>query len=73
MPKDALHRHVAARIRELAKRRDMSLNKLADFADISRSHLARILNCESSASLSTLRKIAEALGTNTRDLLPPSD
>jgi DNA-binding Xre family transcriptional regulator len=71
--RDTLHRHVASCIRELARRRAVSLNKLADFADISRSHLARILNGESSPSLSTLRRIAAALDTSTRDLLPPSD
>ncbi len=73
MPKDVLHRHVAARIRELARRRKVSLNKVADFAGISRSQLARVLGCESSPSLATLHRIAAALETTTRDLLPSNE
>ncbi len=72
MPLDALHRHVAARIRELAAQRHVSLNKLSDFAGVSRSHLARILNGESSPSLATLARIAFALDGSTRDMLPPT-
>lgn len=52
----ALHRQIAARIREHAKRRKMSLNKLADFAGISRRQLGRILNAEQSTMISTLEK-----------------
>ncbi len=70
MPKDALHRAVAARIRDLAERRKLSLNKLADFSNISRSHLARILNGESSPSLVVIARIASALEVDARDLLP---
>jgi transcriptional regulator with XRE-family HTH domain len=71
VPIDPYHRQLAARIREIADRKKMSLNRLADFADISRSHLGRILRGQS-PKVSTLRKIAAALDVSTRDLLPPT-
>jgi transcriptional regulator with XRE-family HTH domain len=70
VPSDALHRHVAAQIRALAERRGMSLNKLADFAGISRSHLGRLLRGAHSPTLEMLAKIAAALDAELRDLLP---
>lgn len=71
VPPDGLHRQIAARIREHSRRRKMSLNKLADFAGISRSHLGRVLSCKQSPTAATLAKLAAALDVNTRDLLPP--
>lgn len=68
----ALHRQIAARIREHAKKRKLSLNKLADFAGISRRQLGRIVNCEQSMMVSTLEKIAGALDVSVRELLPPN-
>lgn len=70
---DALQAHVVARIRELAKRKRISLNKLADFAGVSRSHLARLLVQARSPTLLTLWRIAAALDANVRDLLPTRD
>ena len=72
MPIDAYHRQLAMKIRDLAERKKMSLNRLADFAEISRSQLGRVLRGEQSPKLSALRKIAEALGVSTRELLPPT-
>ncbi len=70
MPSNALHRHIASRIRTLAEKRGVSLNKLADFAGVSRRQLGRILKCEVSPSVATLEKIAGALEVELRDLLP---
>lgn len=50
----------------------MSLNKLADFAGISRRQLARVLDCSASPSLSTVEKIAGALGVTVVELLEAS-
>lgn len=50
----------------------MSLNRLADFAGISRSQLGRVLRCKQSPTAATLAKIAAALGVATRELLPPT-
>jgi transcriptional regulator with XRE-family HTH domain len=68
----ALHRRIAASIRAHADRQKISLNKLADFAGISRRQLARVLNCEQSPTVATLEKIAAALDVGVRDLLPPT-
>jgi len=67
-----MHRFVAAKVREIARRRRMSLNRLADFASMSRSHLGRLLDCEQSPTLATLTRIAAALDVPTRELLPPT-
>jgi transcriptional regulator with XRE-family HTH domain len=68
----ALHRRIAASIREHAQRQKISLNKLADFAGISRRHLSRVLSSEQSPTVATLEKIAAALDVGVRDLLPPT-
>ncbi len=47
----------------------MSLNRLADFAGISRRHLARILNGEQSPTVVMLEKIAGALDLDVVDLV----
>jgi len=70
VPSDKLHRHVAARIREQLRRKKWSGNQLADFAGISRSYAARLLNHDSSPTLAVLRKIAAALDVRIKDLLP---
>lgn len=70
MPSDVLHRHIAAQIRKLARRRETSLNKLADFAGISRSQLGRVLRCKQSPTAVTLAKIASALEIDVKDLFP---
>jgi transcriptional regulator with XRE-family HTH domain len=72
VPSDAAHRQIAARIRELARRRRWSQNQLADFAGISRAQLSRILTCQQSPTVMTLGKIAAALDVGLRDLLPPT-
>lgn len=66
----ALHRRIAASIRERARRQEVSLNKLADFAGISRRHLTRVLVGEQSPTLATLEKIAKALDVKLRELMP---
>jgi transcriptional regulator with XRE-family HTH domain len=68
----ALHRRIAASIREQTQRQNLSFNKLADFAGISRRQLSRVLSCEQSPTIATLEKIAAALDVGVRDLLPPS-
>lgn len=66
---DALHRQLAASIRRLAEARGTSLNKLADSAGISRSHLARILSGEASPTVAVLGKLARALKVQVEKLL----
>jgi len=72
MPRDAIHRHIANQIRELAERGGWSGNRLADTAGVSRAQLSRLLTLQTSPTVGLLKKIATALEVNTRDLLPPT-
>ena len=62
------HTALALRIKALASEKGKSLNRLADFAGISRSHLSRILNQGQSPTVATLEKIAHALEVGIGDL-----
>lgn len=73
MPDDAIHRHIATRVRVLAHRRNWSGNYLADTAGVSRAQLSRLLTLQTSPTVGLLAKIAAALEVHTRDLLPPKD
>ena len=66
---EELRARVAARIREVAKRKGIPLTRLADEADVSRAHLWTILNGEPAASLDFLAKIAKALGVDPDELV----
>jgi len=70
VPKNALHRHIAARIKELSKQRGWSGNRLADFAGVSKAQVARILALQTSPTVATMEKIANALGVKPSDLMP---
>ena len=71
MPNDAVHQHIAMRIRTVARRRNWSGNHLADTAGVSRAQLSRLLTLQTSPTIGLLARIAAALGVHTRDLLPP--
>lgn len=66
---EELRARVAARIREVAKRKGIPLTHLADRADVSRAHLWTVLNGESAASLDFLAKVAKALGVDPDELV----
>lgn len=61
---DELHARVVARIRELAKERDLSIEALAGVAGVSESHLWGVLAGRYSPSLIWLSKIAAGLGVD---------
>lgn len=65
----ATTRRAVARVRQLAKAKGLSVNRLADFAGVSRGYLSRLLRAEQSPTLDTLEKLAEALGVEARDLV----
>jgi transcriptional regulator with XRE-family HTH domain len=71
LPVDAYHREIATRIRALLGKRKISQNVLADLADVGRGQLSAVINAKQSPTVRTLKKIADALGVNPRDLLPP--
>lgn len=59
-------------MRQAAKKRGLSVNQLADAAGLGRGHMSEILNCNKVPSIRTLKKIADALNVEVRDLIPPS-
>lgn len=58
-----------ANIRRLAEERGISLNRVADFAGISRPSFFRVLNLESALTSDRLSKVAEALEVPPKELL----
>jgi transcriptional regulator with XRE-family HTH domain len=63
-----LHALFRARVRELAKARGYSINRLADFAGISGGFLSTVLRGEKSPTLRTIMKIADALNVDPIEL-----
>lgn len=59
---------VAANIREISQKRGMALNSVADEAGISRSQMYVILKAKEGGKISTIEKIAGALGVPVEDL-----
>ncbi len=51
----------------------MTINALADFSDVSRSHLHAVLACERSATVDWLEKIAATLEVEPYELLLPRE
>ena len=62
---------VGERLRELRRFRRATLKKIADRSGLSESFLSQVERGRSSASIASLRKIAEALGVSMADLFEP--
>lgn len=61
LPEEELHRNIGGAIRDLRKKRDLTLKQLAKRTGLSVSLLSQIERAESSASVTSLYKIAHAL------------
>ena len=61
LPEEELHRNIGASIRDLRKKRSLTLKQLAKRTGLSVSLLSQIERAESSASVTSLYKIAHAL------------
>ena len=61
LPEEELHRNIGSAIRELRKKRTLTLKQLAKRTGLSVSLLSQIKRAESSASVTSLYKIAHAL------------
>jgi DNA-binding NtrC family response regulator len=61
LPEEELHRNIGAAIRDLRKKRTLTLKQLAKRTGLSVSLLSQIERAESSASVTSLYKIAHAL------------
>jgi two-component system, OmpR family, response regulator len=67
-PEESLHRFIGETIRNLRKERDLTLKQMARRTNLSVSLLSQIERAESSASISSLYKIAAALDVQIGDL-----
>lgn len=72
MSVDAYHRELAARIRQLLRKRNVSQNVLADLAGVGRGQMSAIINAQQSPTVRTLKKLADALDVDPGELLPPT-
>ncbi|WGW12029.1 cupin domain-containing protein [Saxibacter everestensis] len=72
MSVDLLDDTLGQRVRAARLLRDMPLRKLAASAGVSSSFLSQLENDLSSASISSLKKIAESLGVTTAELIDGS-
>lgn len=68
-PERDLHLTIGANIRRLRKERELTLKQMARRTALSVSLLSQIERAESSASISSLFKVATALGVRLTDLL----
>ena len=68
LPEEELHRNIGSAIRDLRKKRTLTLKQLAKRTGLSVSLLSQIERAESSASISSLYKIASALQLKMAEL-----
>jgi transcriptional regulator with XRE-family HTH domain len=64
---------VGERLRELRRLRRCTLRTIAERSGLSESFLSQVERGRSSASIASLRRIAEALGVSIADLFEPGD
>jgi len=63
---------LASNIREIAGRKGMALNSIADFAAVSRAQLYDVLAGNKAATTDWIAKVADALEVEPWQLLAPS-
>ena len=61
---------ISRKLKALRKSRNISLSELAEKVGLTKGYLSRIENSENPPPISTLGKIASALGTDITDLFP---
>jgi transcriptional regulator with XRE-family HTH domain len=72
VPEIAAEVDVGERLRELRRFRRCTLKTIADRSGLSESFLSQVERGRSSASIASLRKIADALGVSMADLFEPN-
>ena len=65
----ALRRSLGSKVQQLRKERQVNQDDFADQAGLSRAYIGRLENGRVDPHLSTLYKIAKALGTSVDELL----
>lgn len=68
-----IDRRVGSRIRELRTERNLTLDRLAELAEVSRAMLSRIERGESSPTAQLLAKICRGLGTTLSELFSATE
>ncbi len=63
---------VAENIKLAARRRRLSMNRLADFSGLNRPHLLRVTSGKADATIGWLAQLAEHLDVDLRSLFDPS-
>lgn len=66
-----LRERVGLNVQEIRRGRGLSQEALAHASDISRSYMGKLENGKNAMSLTTLEKIADALGVDPNDLTVP--
>ena len=66
-----LRERVGLNVQEIRRGRCLSQEALAQDSDISRSYMGKLENGKNAMSLTTLEKIADALGVDPNDLTVP--
>lgn len=66
---DEVRARIAARIREIAERRQLPLTKLADQAEVSRTHLWAVLGGRRAPTSDVLTRLANVLRVDPIELL----
>jgi transcriptional regulator with XRE-family HTH domain len=64
---------IACNIRRLATKRHMTMQRLADFADVSGGHLSEVLRGKRSPTVGFLEKIATTLEVDIVELFRPQE
>lgn len=67
-PEERMHREIGARLRRARQERGLTLKQLASRTGLSLSQISQIERADSSASLSSLYRLAAALDVRMRDL-----
>lgn len=68
MSKSNIHSKIAANIRELRKKKQITQERLALEADLNRAYVGYIERGERKPSVETLEKLAKVLGVNLYEL-----
>lgn len=68
MEKEPILLAFGQRVQELRKERNLSQEQLADLAGVHRTYIGMVERAEKNITLRNIKKIAEALGVNIKDL-----
>ena len=68
MEKEPILLAFGQRVQELRKKRNLSQEQLADMSGVHRTYIGMVERAEKNITLRNIKKIADALGVNIKDL-----